>query len=95
MIFVPDGSIVTAIKLLNPCPQDSIVLSVKMYEVPYLDIVRLYNDIVSLFPENKVIFIPDGASLSTVNKDVLKQVRQNISDVIGERGMCDGEDNNG
>lgn len=95
MIFVPDGSIVTAIKLLNPCPQDSIVLSVKMYEVPYLDIVRLYNDIVSLFPENKVIFIPDSASLRAVNVDVLKQIRQNISEVIGEHGMYDGEDNNG
>ena len=95
MIFVPDDNIVTAIKLLNPCPQDSIVLSVKMGEIPYLDIVRLYNDIVSLFPENKVIFIPDCASLSTVNKDVLKQIRQNISEVIGEHGMCDGEDKNG
>lgn len=72
------------ISTLNPKPTEIIIMR---FDIEKLDLDEAYNiylDIQKKFPEHKVLAIPNGVSLQTLDKEELQNIVNHIVNFMEE-----------
>lgn len=65
---------VQAVLVQPQSEQDIIVLRYDMEEVDLDLALKIHNSMVELFPNNKIVSLPDYASLTAISKEELKEI---------------------
>ena len=71
-----------SIENLNPHPTEAIVLLYNKEEMDELDVSDTVYYLEEKFPQNKIIALPNTASLQSCSKDVLENIISMIAEII-------------
>lgn len=77
-------NIVTKIEKLKPHPTEAIVVGFNFNNTDACTMKDVFDHIISQFPNNAVVAIPDYVSLESCSKDVLENYISMISEIIEE-----------
>lgn len=72
------------IEKINPKPNEVIVWTFPLQQIPVSYFPNMINKIQSYFPNNKVIGIPDNSVLKSCGKDVLEKIMSTVATVLKE-----------
>lgn len=72
----------TPIELCNPSKDEIIVVKYKFGELSISEIKERFDLLRRAFPDNAVIVIPDSMTLDVLNKSKLRELRDNLLQMI-------------
>lgn len=74
--------LIKAIEKIEPSPTEAIVIRYNFDNINLADAKKLHDYVVSTFPDNAVLSIPDYASLRSCSKESLNNIIGGISEII-------------
>lgn len=76
--------IISKIETINPHPKEAIVLYCDINKISSNTLQRLGEALKPIFPDNKIIILPETTQLESLSKDILENIISHISEVIDE-----------
>ena len=74
--------LITRVEKISPHPTEVITLSYDMRELHLNQVSNILEMLRNEFPNNKVIALPDNASLESCSKDILENIISMITVII-------------
>lgn len=81
------SNVVKTVEKLEPHPTEAIVLRFDCNKVALDDVRKVFENVKSEFPNNKVLVVPDYLSLQSCSKDVLENIISMISEIIDRKSV--------
>lgn len=70
------------VKAITPNPTDIVVWTFNRYSMTCQERANIFQSIKEVFPNNKIIAIPDESSIKTCNQAELEQIADNIQKIL-------------